>query len=381
MRVPLARAARSGSIKRRRRGVRSAAVLAVLSGVATAGVVSVPSSSLASTTSGRVKTVTADRKFFVGKTLTYIVTNSVGSAPDAVAQAQLQGIETYLKAKVNLQYIPGGGSVQGQNTIASSAADGLTFGIFQTLDDVDAIYKRADLLSFSLQKQSFISATFTPPGIVVGCANSQYKTWDQLVHATSPVRVVVIATGAAIVLDKALMAAYSVPHAIVTGYSGVPAMTAGCARGDGDFSYGAPTQWSDATGSHVAPFYNPILQMGTQPKGSAFAYLNATTETLAQYLKAHPPKTRLGRETMSVLQAQYAATSPKYLIFGPQGISKGRLLALQDAFKYANDLPATKAAFLAAGIPPGEYPVKNVAAWMKTQLKYQNIFANIVSAP
>jgi tripartite-type tricarboxylate transporter receptor subunit TctC len=327
------------------------------------------------------KPVKPDLAFYKGKTITYILTDNPGATDDTVSQAIIPKMEQFLHATINIQYVPTAGGSEGENQVAAAKPDGLTLAMYSALDPVYAVYKNQVLIDFDLTKAGYVGATHQPPGIVVGCGGSKLNSWTAILNSQNPVKVVVVATGAAIVLDKVILNAWNVPRTIVTGYNSTSTMIPGCARGDGDMSYGAPLQWSDASGSKVSPQYLPLIEMGKQPAGSNFAYLNTQIPTLADYYASHKPKTALGQKLVQILLKQYASTAPKYAIMTTPGVPARRLEALREAFNYAMKQPDVTATLLKFGIPPGPFPGVALLPWMKEQLKYASTFASVVQQP
>jgi tripartite-type tricarboxylate transporter receptor subunit TctC len=357
----------------RRRGRLPAAAAAVvmslvLAACSSSGSEGTPGSSSASASPG---SAAAGLAFFKGKTITYVIPNTPGSPPGLIMEAMKSGLEKYLGATINIEYNSNVATV-GEDVVGTAKPDGLTLGDMALQVVLNEEYSGQGTPAFSLNDVSWVGATYAAPSGVFGCQESSFTSFGALVKSRTPLKIVEITTGSNDEMNRLLMAAWPVPHTFLTGYTTAD-VTAGCQRGDGNFSSSSLARALNASGTSVVAGLTPLLLTGPVPAGSPNAFLNSKVPTFAEYAKQNPPTTALGREAIALAISSFSSTAPNFTTFGPPGIPASRLAALTAAFTAVAAEPAVTKASLLAAIPPGFVAPATVTAFVKQQLQAKSL--------
>jgi tripartite-type tricarboxylate transporter receptor subunit TctC len=303
-------------------------------------------------------------KSFEGKTIDIIIPNAPGTAPALLMTAMQPELEKYLGATINLTYNSDAQTVA-DNTVGSSAPNGLTLGIMG-LPAAMVTEFTGTAVDFSLPKASWIGATHNLPDVLVACDGAPIQSMGQLVQGKTMASVLAVNPGPAGELDQLLMSAWSVPHKVLDGYTSTT-IVPGCLRGDGNLEANTVVKVTDVTGTTMQPGMKPLLLTGAIPSSFPSAFLNKAAPTLAAFAKAHPPKTAAGKEAVNLAIAAFSSDVPDYTLYGPPGIPKAQVQALQDAYAAASATPAVKKTLLSIDLPVGVITPAAIQSYLKTQ--------------
>jgi tripartite-type tricarboxylate transporter receptor subunit TctC len=293
----------------------------------------------------------ADTSYYCGKTITFIVDDAAGSENDLYFQAVKPYVQKYLGATVKAQYYPGS-AVVGSNKTATAASDGLTIGDLDINFSLNQIFNATHAEVFDVSKLSWVFVYKPDAYLIVSCKNSPYKTIAQALASTKTVTLLDIPSGGGNEILHFLMAAYGTPHKYITGYSGGNALGAGCLRGDGDITIGAPSDFLTSAGNAMDPGETPLLLSTSIPAGSSNSFLNAAAPTFAQFFKQQPVTAALGQQAQQLALSTFNSGIEGGFA-GPPGIPQARLLALRAAFTYAALQPDVEKKWSDLGIAPG----------------------------
>jgi hypothetical protein len=322
-----------------------------------------------------------DLAFFKGKTITYIIPNTPGTPDSQQAIAMQPGLEAYLDATINLEYLPGGSNYIGQNVLGSSAPDGLTIGDASANTDLNGYYSGLGQLNFPLQKASFIGATYSTPLLVVACTGSPITSFAQVASATTQISDLELPSGPATELGHFLLGAYNIPNRIISGYASPTAVVAGCERGDGEISQFTASLYANASETALAPGITPLLLTAEEPASSPLAFLNKLAPTITQFAKKHPGKTPFQKEGLKLAVSQFALNGPTYMTYAPTGVPKARVLALSDAMKAVMKEAAVKQALNVIGLPNGYVSPAAVLTYLKTGIDHETLIKRYYAFP
>jgi tripartite-type tricarboxylate transporter receptor subunit TctC len=307
-----------------------------------------------------------DVAFFNGKTINYVIPNTPGSPPGLILTAMKPALEKYLGATINIEYNTNVATV-GEDIVGSSKPDGLTLGNLTPLVVLNEEYAASGAPDFSLDDVSWVSATKTAPILVGACGGASISSYSSLISKQTKLEIVNIPTGATNEMTRLLMQIFPVPHSYLNGYTAATAIT-GCQRGDGNFAALGVSKALDAAGTAPVAGVTPLLLSSAMPSNSPNAFLNSKVPTLATLAKQDPPKTALGKEALQIADETFTTNTPYYATFGPPGIPKSRLLALDAAFEAASQTTAAKEAELAAGVYPGYVDSSALTSFFTTAL-------------
>jgi tripartite-type tricarboxylate transporter receptor subunit TctC len=356
----------TGRRRLRRRGVMTATVLAALTPLVAA---------CGGTDSGSGATSGASGAgFYSGKTITFIVANSVGSTQDALVRAVMPTVEAKLHATVKIVYVAGATTI-GDNKIAASPADGLTIGYMNLNTVLYNIISNVSPINFDLNKVSYVGASPQPTDLVVACSGSPFQTWHAVRTSTKPVTVVDVPTGPSNALQRVLLGSFGTPSKFVTGYT-TDTLGEGCQRGDGDIAASTVSNFLDTSEKQMVKGETPLLLTGKVPDGSAATWLNDKVPTLSDYAKQYPPTTAAGKSGIDLALLQFAGVGN--VIYGPPGIPKDRLAALTDAFQAGLATAKGKQGFLDQGVPPTFLGPSDILKTASTSLQHKALLAGFL---
>jgi tripartite-type tricarboxylate transporter receptor subunit TctC len=264
-----------------------------------------------------------DTDFFQGKTVTYIVATAAGGGYDVYGRLMARYMEQYLPgSRFIVRNVPGAGQIIGANTIAVSAPDGLTFGIFNP-GLVYAQILGQEGVRFDLGAMSWVGKMAEEGRSLVIANNSGFATVEDLQSSEAAMVLSAAGIGSASYIETRIMAeVMNLNIQIITGFDGGETQLSmlrgeldgvlGAAssnlkfvdRGDGQFLL------SIAGARSALPGVPQVREYVTEPDHLRLLNL---VETLAE----------LGRLTA-----------------GPPNIPLARLRALRDAFNAAIEDPA-----------------------------------------
>ena len=322
---------------------------------------------------GKVK---PDFSFYSGKTITFIVPQVAGGSDYPMIINTQQGVENYLHATINIESIPQGNTVTGQNDLAAAPPDGLTIGFYSVPADSAADIENTPFVNFQIQKEALIAGTPLPEYVVVACEGSQFTSFQQVIKDHSSFNALVSSVGPTQMLEASLLHAYGIEPTLVSGYSNTAGLVQGCMRGDGQIAVQPVAQFTPL--ELVPGVLRPLLQIGVQPKGSDYYSDLKNVPTLAS-LSTTPPKTPGGKEVLKLLQSMFGPGGIGLVVGAPAGTSPGKILALTDAFHSALAQKNVIASLIAAGFPPGYIAPSTVPTYLKELLKHSPLINRFVN--
>jgi tripartite-type tricarboxylate transporter receptor subunit TctC len=310
--------------------------------------------------------VAADLAFYQGKTITLLSPDKAGGGFDTSARWLAQWMGQYLHATIRVTDVPAGNGIESMNMTGSATPDGLTFGVFNLTvafeDEIqaqDPTGRKAGITT-DLSKLSWLVGTANQPGVYVVPASSPYHSIEDVLNATSTVKVLEVTSGTAKLQVSALVQGYGFDNQVITGYESSTDVLAGILRGDGDFT--------SVELHHAAPAIREgklralAATVPVSPKDSDYSLIK-NLPTLAQVFAQNPPTKAQQRNLMS----DYLSFSQ--LITGvaaPQGVPPARLAALEDAALWAVKQPGATAQALKESINSTWVGPTPVEAYVKT---------------
>jgi tripartite-type tricarboxylate transporter receptor subunit TctC len=158
--------------------------------------------------------------FYDGKTITYIVATSPGGGYDTYARLIGKYLEKHLNAKVLIKNVPGAGHIVGANTLWAAEPDGLTIGTFNT----GLIYAQVlgrEGIQFDLREMAWIGKAASDPRALVLSTESEFKSFEDLSAAATPVKFATAGVGSASYTETQLIAsAFDLDIEVVPGFNG-----------------------------------------------------------------------------------------------------------------------------------------------------------------
>ena len=163
----------------------------------------------------------ANKDYFKGKTISYIVATAAGGGYDLYGRLVAEYMQRYLPgATIVVRNLPGAGHLVGANTIYASRADGLTIGTFNT----GLIYNQLVGLpgmKFDLTKMSWIGKATTEPRSITIAQQSPIKTFADLQASKDPLNFATSGLGSANYVETTMLTtALKLPARVLTGYNG-----------------------------------------------------------------------------------------------------------------------------------------------------------------
>jgi tripartite-type tricarboxylate transporter receptor subunit TctC len=366
---------RVGGLLYRLRGRRS--LLGVV-GVACAGLLAVSACSSGGSSGGSSGAAAsgsasggADVSYFHGKTITLVAPDNPGGSFDEYSRIIAPLMGKYLGATVNVENVPAGNTVVGQNTVAHAQPNGLTIGWLNSIEDVSfSIGAGSGGVNFDPNDEAMIGAPGQSIQVWVSDPSSSYKTWQSIVNSTQTVNTLDVTSGTADLYLRALYGAYGVKSKIVTGYESPKLLAAGFLRHDAPVAEEEFTVFADAISSGQA---HPVLTSNAPPAGTKGL---DGVPTIAQIAKQFPPKTAAGQ---AALQEVVSLTNLGAILFAPQGTPAGEQAALQAAAKSAlSDASAVKQE-VTEGLTPGFFSGQQTETQYKGALAHANLLKPYIS--
>lgn len=348
-----------------------AAVMAAAMGIAAAGCgsgsshSSAASSSKTSTSSapasgGSSGAVAPDLSFFRGKTITFIAPDKPGGSFDEWSRLLAPAMAQYLHATVNVENVPPGNTIVGQNQLAASSPDGLTIGWLNVGEDVADVVKGVGGINFSLSKVGIVGAPGFGQMVLVATPSSPYKSFAQLQKATGPVTALDVTKGTGDTVERVLLGAYGINSKIITGYTSSKDLAAGFLRGDGQIAEEELVVFQNAIASGKAvPLW---VSEPVPPQNPVYSQMKSVP-TLAQLIQNSPPK---GQQQASAIKVLQSITQVAQVVAAPPGVAPSRLAALEAAMKYAMGQSSVKAQALKESLVPTFYDAAQTTQALQT---------------
>ena len=178
--------------------------------------------------------------FYKGKILTFIVPVGVGGNYDMMSRILAPYLEKYTGATVVVKNVEGGGSIIGTNQLYSSAPDGLTMGILQSMALVNAQLVGQEGVNFDLLKFDYVGRLTTDTRVLAINTNSQFKTFDDILNASAPVKFGATGLGAVNYVDAVVIGeTLGIPSDIIPGYDSSNEVNLAILRGEVEGAWGS----------------------------------------------------------------------------------------------------------------------------------------------
>jgi tripartite-type tricarboxylate transporter receptor subunit TctC len=292
-----------------------------------------------------------DLSYFNGKTITLIAPDNPGGSFDQWGRLVAPAMGKYLHATVNVENIPPGNTVVGQNTLASSQPNGLTIGWLNAIEDVSfKITAGSSGLNFNPVDEDMIAAPGQNITVWVTDPSSKYSSWKSIVNSKSPVDTLDVTSGTADLYLRAIYGAYGVNAKIITGYESSKLLAAGFLRHDAPVAEEEFTVFADAISSHEA---RPVLITNAVSKSDPGTKSLLKVPSIAQMAQEFPPKT--AREKAALAELVSLVNLPGNILAAPKGTPAGELAALQAAAKYALTSKSVMQQAATEGLTPGYF--------------------------
>ena len=287
-------------------------------------------------------------EFYKGKTVSYIVSTSPGGGYDLYGRLVADYMQKYLPGSTFVvRNLPGAGHIVGTNTIYASDPDGLTLGTFNT----GLIYNQLiglEAIRFDLTKMSWIGKASSDPRVIVVSAESDIKSWQDLMKIKKPVNFSTAGIGsAAYVETTVLQNLLNMPIEIKTGYNGNQDQLA-MRRGEIVGTIASRSSWQQFVDNGYGRF---IAQIGGSEKDVPQLASLVTDADAKAFIALVESQGDLARLTA-----------------GPPGIPEDRLAALREAYDKAVADPELKAKAEKAGRPLEPRSGKDVETRIKAAL-------------
>lgn len=163
----------------------------------------------------------ADKSYYNGKTVTYIVATKPGGGYDTYGRLVAKYMEKHLPgSQFVVKNVPGAGHIVGANTLYASKPDGLTVGTFNTGLVYAQILGREGV-RFDLREMSWIGKAASDPRAFLVGKDSGIATVEDMRTAKDPIRVGASGVGSASYNDTRILAeALGLNIKLIPGYSG-----------------------------------------------------------------------------------------------------------------------------------------------------------------
>lgn len=292
--------------------------------------------------------------FYKGKTVTLIAPDATGGGFDKTARGVAPFLSTYLGATINVENIPAGDTVAGQDALAAAAPDGLTVGMVDATVDVLAKLTGSGNVNFTPTHLPFLGGTGGSPVAFTCLASSPYKTFADVVKASqaSPVTEVVSQSGTQFVDAQLINAAFGIKATEVTSYANTAAEVQGFERGDGQCSVLGLTN----IGSFIAAGQAKILMLTSSYNPATADYSSSTSALLfnkaSQQLAAKNKNERNARTAL----ISFASKNPGHEFNLPAKTANDKVLAWQAAIEAALKNSSVEHTLLLLGQASGWVP-------------------------
>jgi tripartite-type tricarboxylate transporter receptor subunit TctC len=325
--------ARDTSTGIHKRGRTAAAPLALALAVATVAACSSSSSrgnSPSSTSSGSAAS------FFAGKTITFISPDAAGGTYDLYARLFAPALGSILHATVNVEDVPGGGTIVGTDQLVSSNPNGLTIGDVNVAGDIGDRLQGTTALKANLNTLSWIGQPTQQVEVWLAPEGANISSWSQVVKSKSTVSYGGSKSGVGWLLGATSMHAWSIPTKFETGYPTLVALSQGVIANEftvteddlsGDF-------YSDILGKKARPLMVSVVPSLASQKAAVAGVPTVAQEIAATGLSGAKAKALEEADSLAEMGFDFAA---------PPGLSAAKLTVLRNAFMEAAQDVSTKA--------------------------------------
>lgn len=288
----------------------------------------------------------ADLAYFKGKTITMIAPDKPGGGFDNWSRTLAPYLAQYLHATVNIQNIPAGNTIVGQNTLASASPNGLTIGWLNLVEDVSDKAAGISGINFDPSKMSIVGATVPIPVVVIDKPSAPYSSFAALASAPGPIKTLTQTKGSTALIERVVMAAFGVHAQYIAGYESSADLKAGFSRGDGIVAVDNVSAFGPLISGNTA---RPLLVTSNVPSSSNLATALKGVPTVAEYSAQHPP-VAAAADALKAVTALYTYNAT---LAAPPGVPANELAALQAAMQWAMQQPAEQKQAESLHLVPG----------------------------
>lgn len=319
--------------------------------------------------------VNAGLQYYKGKKVVLIVPADPGTSFDFYGRQIAPLLAKYLGATVNVENVPAGNTIVGQNTLAAASPNGLTIGMLNGGEDISDSISHVSGLNFDPQKESFLGAEEGSPFVWVAQPGSNLKTWKDMVQQTNSFSTLDVTSGTANLYLRSVYGAYGVKSSETTGYTDSTFVEAGFLRNDGPVAMETVSVFQDAIEQGKA---RPVLLTNPPPAGQPVDKYLAGVPTIAQEAVADPPATAAG--TSALAEVERLVSGPSQIIVAPTGTPASEVDALRAAVAAALSSPAVRAAAAAQGLGNTFIPGPEAQQEYAAQFAGAQVLAKYLSA-
>lgn len=178
--------------------------------------------------------------FYKGKNLSYIVPYKPGGGYDMYSRLIAPYLKKHTGARIIVRNMPGAGGMLGVNELYKAPANGLTIGIQNAVASVTNQMVGIKGARYDLTKFSWIGRVTTNPRVLVIRKGSPYKTVQQLLSATKPVKIGATGLGGSTYVDAVITKnALNLNVEVIHGYDSSSEIDLGLLRGEIDGTWGS----------------------------------------------------------------------------------------------------------------------------------------------
>lgn len=307
------------------------AVMAAALIMTTAAAISACGSGKGSTTSS-----SGGASFFTGKTITFIAPDKAGGTYDLYARLFAPALGRILHATINVENIPGGGTIIGTDQLVAAQPDGLTIGDVNIPGDIGDKLQGKTALKVDLKKLGWIGQPAPQVEAWVTPSASHLTSWNQVVNSHSQVTYGTSKSGVGWLLGATALRAWKIPAKFETGYPTLVDLSQGLIANEFQL---AENDLSGAFYSDIVSKKARPLMVSTEPTLPDLKAAVAGVPTLAQEMSS----TNLSGSGNAALTEAASLAKLGFDFATPPGVSADKLAALRQAFIQAAQDPSTQA--------------------------------------
>lgn len=294
-------------------------------------------------------------QFYNGKSVTFVSPDSPGGGFDQYARTYAPFLAHFLHASVNVEDIPAGNTIAGQDFVAHASPNGLTVGWLNVGADVEDVTLNLPALNFNPIREAMLGGSAPSAQAMIAStlpACNPWASWASVVRnssASNPVSEITLLTGSTTFVMLLSNGVFGVHAKSIFGYPSVSAAIAGFTRGDGCLMVAPIAQVGPLVQSGRA---RPLLLSAPMPLGNVYKSYFQHTPTVTQAAKQLSKfvKTRLEKTALvALIQAGAAAR----VFFTASATPAPEVAALKAAFKWASLNKNLQAQLIQEGNPPG----------------------------
>ena len=266
--------------------------------------------------------------FFKGKTINFLVGYSPGGGFDTMARLIAPHLEKQIPGvSVLVTNRPGAGGIIAVNEIYEARPDGLTIGVINGTGSTMAIARGAEGIKFDLKNFSYIGRNVIEPKLIMGSAQSGFKSLHDVIESPNPVSFATTGPGSG---DhqalKVIANAFAINNRFVTGYSGLSEARLAVVKNEAQVTEGALS-------SSI-----PLVESGD------IVPLGVVAQEMPAFLEPYGvPRiidVAANEEQKTALQLLTTLFELERAIGAPPGLPEDRLQVLRDAFEKLSHDPS-----------------------------------------